>query len=222
MPNPNKAIIVLVLDASGSMGPLQKDTIGSVNQFVKAQEAVPGECDFTLIQFSTGAPIVTFNAVPIGNVTPLTTDTYRPSGGTALLDAIGKAIDETGKKLAAMPDADRPGKVIVCVMTDGEENSSQEYSGDAGKKAISEMVKHQQEKYAWQFVFLGANIDSFTTATGYGMSGAMAINYQATPKGIRVAMRGLSANAAAYRSGGAVGMSWTPEQRKENEEADDK
>jgi hypothetical protein len=204
--------IALVIDRSGSMDPLRNDTIGGVNNFIKDQQAIPGDCDLTMVQFSTGAPLFIHRGTPIKSVAPLTKETYRPVGGTALLDAMGQCIDETGKRLAELPDKERPERVIFCVVTDGEENSSHDFTA----AQIAEKVKHQTEKYGWQFVFLGANMDSIAAAATLGIQAQSAMNYQATPVGTAKAYAAFSRNVASSRTGGAVNMDWSAAQRKDN------
>jgi hypothetical protein len=117
-----------------------------------------------------------------------------PRGGTALLDAVGRAINETGERLAAMPEAHRPGLVVFVVMTDGEENSSREFS----KSQIKEKISHQQDKYGWQFVFLGANQDAFAEAGSMGMQAQAAANF--TPGKVLHAMAAASASVGRMRA----------------------
>jgi len=112
--------------------------------------------------------------------------TYAPDGSTALLDAIGRTIDETGARLAAMSEADRPGKVIIAILTDGEENSS----GTFTWAQISDMIRHQQDVYKWEFLFLGANQDAIATAARMNISRNSSANFFQTDKGIRKSMRG--------------------------------
>src|SRR4051812_36463499 len=133
--------ITLVLDKSGSMLNVANETIQGVNSFVDGQAAELGKCVFSLYTFDTipHAPMV---GLPIKSVKPLTSKTYVPSGFTALHDTIAKAIKETGERLAAMPEEERPGKVLFAIITDGEENHSVEYKDSSGLRAIAEMIKH--------------------------------------------------------------------------------
>jgi len=192
---------VVVMDKSGSMGPRQADAIGGFNQFLTDQQKEPGEANLTLIQFDT-----TYNVVcsgkPIKDVEPLNTDTYRPGGGTALNDALARGVIETGKRLADMPEADRPQKVICVVITDGEENSSKEHT----KEQVQEMVKHQEEKYDWAFLYLGANVDAFAAAQQLGIQANMAVAFCASPVGVRSAYAGTSEAVRHYRSAGKKGL----------------
>lgn len=155
MSNPNKAEIIMIVDKSSSMFPKRQESISGFNVFIEEQKKLPGEAFLTLCLFDTKYEIVK-NGVPLKDVQPWTTDDYNPSGYTALLDAVGRTIDETGKRLSDLKEEDRPGVVIVCVLTDGEENSSREYN----RATVQEKIKHQTGKYGWQFIYLGNNPDT--------------------------------------------------------------
>jgi len=161
--------ITLVVDRSGSMEQVHEDAEGGVNSFIKEQAKEPGEALLTLVQFDTEYEFL-HKGVPISQVPE-----YKliPRGMTALLDAVGRAIHETGERLSKMKEQDRPGLVIFVVMTDGLENSSKEFS----KEAIKEMIKRQQEQYNWHFTFLGANQDAFVEAGSMGIHAAGVANY---------------------------------------------
>ncbi|MFM7317054.1 MAG: vWA domain-containing protein [bacterium] len=162
--NQNLTEIAFVMDRSGSMESMKEEAIVAFNQFLKDQRELPGEARLTLVLFDTEF-LKPYDNVPIEKVPDLNEKTYIPRAGTALLDAMGKTIDEIGKRLAATAEADRPCKVIVACMTDGEENSSRQYSNDA----IAAIIRHQQEKYSWEFVFLGATIDSRRMASSWNL-----------------------------------------------------
>jgi len=162
--NENLTELVVVIDRSGSMEPVANDAIGGFNTFLKAQKEAPGEAKITVVQFNTQLEFYAAN-VDVKNVQPLDTKTYSPEGGTALYDAVGLAIDETGKRLAAMQENDRPSKVIFAILTDGEENSSKKYVGSEVKK----MIERQRDVYKWDFVFLAAGEGAFKEAEHIGM-----------------------------------------------------
>ena len=191
----NFTSINVVMDKSGSMGNLTDDTIGSFNTFLKEQKEFPGEAVFTLCTFNHESTFV-HDAEHIANVQDLNIDTYRPNGNTALLDALGQTIDRVGKNLAAMPEADRPSKVIFLVITDGEENSSRMFD----REQIKSMVEHQKSVYNWEFMFFGANVDAFTAGTSMGFAANNSIGYNATAAGTEVLYRGISSNVSNYRS----------------------
>jgi hypothetical protein len=161
--------ITLVVDRSGSMQQIRSDAEGGVNAFIESQAREPGEALLTLVQFDTEYEFV-HQGAPIGDVPK-----YQlvPRGSTALLDAVGRAINETGARLSAMPEAERPGLVIFVVMTDGLENSSREFS----KAQVKEMIERQQSVYSWHFTFLGANQDAFAEAGGMGIHAAGAAQF---------------------------------------------
>lgn len=182
--------ITLVVDRSGSMEAIRQDAMGGVNRFILDQAEKPGDAVLTLVQFDTEYEFV-HRAVPIKSVPPYV---LTPRGGTALLDAVGRAINETGERLANMPEANRPGLVVFVVMTDGEENSSKEFS----KTQIKEKISHQQDKYGWQFVFLGANQDAFAEAGAMGMQAQAAANF--TPGKVLHAMAAASASVGRMRA----------------------
>lgn len=162
--NENLTELVVVIDRSGSMEPVANDAIGGFNTFLKAQKEAPGEAKMTVVQFNTQLEFYAVNA-DVKSVNPLDTKIYTPEGGTALYDAVGLAIDETGKRLAAMEEKDRPSKVIFAILTDGEENSSKKYTGGEIKK----MIERQRDVYKWDFVFLAAGEGAFKEAEHIGM-----------------------------------------------------
>jgi hypothetical protein len=120
------ADITIVLDRSGSMGVVADDTIGGFNEFLKAQKVIPGDAHLTLRQFDDVHDVVF--SKPLKDAPELTKETFQPRGYTALLDAIGMAIEDIGKRLDAMPEADKPDRVVVCIITDGAENASQKFT----------------------------------------------------------------------------------------------
>lgn len=188
--------ITIVLDRSGSMQSVQSDTIGGFNTLLQQQRELKGDKTLlTLIQFSTGSEIV-FNAVDIQAVAQLTKVNYQPSGCTALLDAVGDAITAAGNRFVDMAPDSRPGKVLFVIITDGQENASNRYN----RSRIKEMITTQQNSYQWQFVFLGANQDSFTAADNLGILRMNTSNYYATAVGTASAFAAVSANVISYRS----------------------
>lgn len=191
----NFTSITYIMDASSSMLDLTKETISSFNQFVKEQKDVPGEATFSLCVFNTDYRLV-HDFIPLQHVEDLNTVSYRCSGGTALLDAMGTTIDTLGVKLAAMPEEDRPSKVIVLVVTDGEENSSRKFTLDQ----IKSKVTHQREIYNWEFIFMGANIDAITAGTSLGFTAANSVQYDATDVGTKQLYSSISSGMASYRT----------------------
>ena len=195
MTRENFTSVNVIIDRSGSMASLTNDTIGGFNTFLADQKNVPGDVSFTLCLFSTDYRLV-HDSVSLANVPDLNVSTYRPSGGTALLDALGTTIDSIGNKLAAMPEEERPSKVIFLIITDGEENSSRRYELDQ----VRTMVTHQREKYNWEFVFMGANIDAISAGTSLGISAANSLNYSASSIGTKSLYTNVSRNLQSYRA----------------------
>jgi uncharacterized protein YegL len=186
---PDLTDITLVVDRSGSMQEIRTDAEGGVNAFIENQAKESGQAYLTLVQFDTEYEFL-HKGVSIDQVPKYT---LTPRGATALLDAIGRAINETGERLSKMDEADRPGLVVFVVMTDGLENSSREFS----KSRIREMIKHQQEKYGWQFTFLGADQDAFAEADALGIDPAGAARFK--KDNIEAAYRATSAKVARMR-----------------------
>ena len=162
--------ITLVVDRSGSMQPIREDAEGGVNAFIADQTRQPGEALLTLVQFDTDFEFL-HRGVPVQQVPKYS---LVPRGRTARLDAVGRAINETGERLANMAEPDRPGLVIFVVMTDGLENSSREFT----RPQLKEMIERQQQVYSWNFTFLGANQDSFGEAGGIGIDAAGIANWK--------------------------------------------
>ncbi len=170
--------IIIILDESGSMQKIKEGTLEGLNSFIREQKEVPGEGCWTLYTFADYSRKI-WEQKDQKEVQPLSWDEYRPYGGTALLDAVCRAVDETGTRLAKLPEYLKPDKVLLVIMTDGEENSSRFFS----KFQMADRLKHQQEKYNWQVLFLGANQDAIATAAQYNIPSTKAFTYQATNKG---------------------------------------
>ena len=186
--------ITVVLDRSGSMASVRDDAIGGFNSFLEEQKAVPGSARMTLVQFDDQYEVI-YECRDVQDAPPLSAQTFVPRGSTALLDAIGRTMTATGVRLAALPEEGRPEKVLLVVMTDGQENASREFSGSR----IFDMITHQREKYAWEIVFIGANQDAVVTGASYGLPAASALNYDATPAGTRHALSVLSKATSKLR-----------------------
>ena len=187
--------ITLVLDRSGSMESMRTDAIGGFNTFLKDQQAAPGAATLTLVQFDDRYE-KPHEFAPITGVPPLDATTFVPRGSTALLDAIGTAIDETGVRLAAMPDAQRPGKVLFVTLTDGMENASHRFDN----RQITAKITHQRDVYGWEFVFLAANQDAIATGASMGFAAGSSATFAGTGKGQWAALRSLSQAAGKFRA----------------------
>jgi len=191
--NQNLTEIVFILDRSGSMGGLENDTIGGFNGFVKKQ-AEAGQTSLTTVLFDDKYEIL-HNGIDARDIT-LTEREYFTRGSTALLDAVGKTINDVGKRLDETPEASRPGKVIFVITTDGLENASREFSYDQVKK----MITHQSEKYSWEFVFMGANIDFAKEGNKLGISADRSFGWTANSAGVNVMYRSVAALCNTIRT----------------------
>jgi uncharacterized protein YegL len=213
--------VSLVLDRSGSMSSIKTDTIGSFNEFIKGQKEDPSECTFSMIQFDDQYEVV-HDFKKLADVPDLDGKTFVPRGSTALLDAIGRTINDTGKRLEKMAEADRPERNIFVILTDGQENCSKEFT----KAMISDMIKHQSEKYNWQFIYLGANQDAIAEARDYGIKLGNAMTFAATGLGIDDTMKSVNCATKLYRGMSTAEYStanvtvdaFTAEDRKKQEE----
>jgi hypothetical protein len=193
--------IICVIDKSGSMSSIWDDTIGGFNAFLKQQQQLADEARLTLNLFDT-QHVAVYSCMPINWIQPLTRANYIPNGGTALYDAMGLAIDGVGRRLHHTPEHFRPSKVIFVTLSDGEENSSAIYTADQ----IGSMIALQSGKYAWEFLYLGANQNAILNARKINIPMHNAANYAANRDGIRKAFLGASATVASYRTGN-VGVS---------------
>ncbi len=186
--------IVCIIDRSGSMGAICNDAIGGFNTFLEGQKQLPGEATLTYVQFNDKYEIIHENK-PLKDVKPINKKIYVPDGTTALLDAVGKTIDAVGKRLANTPEENRPEKVIVAILTDGEENSSHHYE----LSSIKSMIEHQRSKYSWEFIFLAANQDAFDEAEKIGIDRMNAVNFDATGAGVKVAYAAMYDSVSSHR-----------------------
>lgn len=221
MPNPALTEIVLIVDCSSSMVPIWSKTKEAIDAFIAEQKAVPGEASLTLVKFSSEvAPPVLENS-PLAAIARI--DVGEANGMTALLDAIGKTIDRVGTRLAATPEDRRPGRVLVCIVTDGEENNSHEYSGALGWERVHIKIKTQQDQFSWKFIYLGANQDAIARAGTLGINGPAAMSWQASPTGVKRGMVAVANYATSYRNAPDINTanatSFSDQDRKDN--ADD-
>lgn len=187
--------LYFLLDRSGSMQSIKTDTEGGFAAFIEEQrKAVDGECRVTLAQFDNVYELV-YSEIPLSEVPPLD---LAPRGSTALLDAMGTLITDAGAKLAALPEDQRPGTVVVAVMTDGHENASREWT----HAAIKALVEQQTEQYRWQFMYMGADQDAIEVGRSIGVSAEHAVTYGRGKA--REAMAATSAKVAGLRAARAV------------------
>jgi hypothetical protein len=177
------------------MSGLENDTIGGFNGFVKNQAAL-GQTNLTTVLFDDKYEIL-HNGIDAGDVV-LTGEEYFTRGNTALLDAIGKTINDVGKRLSATPEDQRPGKVIFVITTDGLENASRKFSYDEVKR----MITHQTENYKWEFIFMGANIDAVAEGGKLGICAERSYGWTSTGAGIATMYQELSAYSSGLRAQG--------------------
>ena len=170
--------IVFILDRSGSMSGLESDTIGGYNSMIEKQKKEEGEALISTVLFD-GQTDVLHDRVPLDKISPITEKEYYVRGSTALLDAVGGAIHHIGNVHKYAREEDVPEKTLFIITTDGMENSSRQYSYDKVKK----MIEKQKEKYHWEFIFLGANIDAVGVADRFGVDRQHAVRYECDSAG---------------------------------------
>jgi hypothetical protein len=190
----------------------KESTVAGFNEFIRTQREIPGEATVKLVQFDDQYETV-FDK-PLKECPELTQNTFVPRGSTALLDAQGRTIVELGQELAALPEQERPSKVIVVTLTDGLENASKQYNLDK----IGEMIREQRDKYNWDFVFLGANQDAIATAAAMSIPLPSAMSYSTSKAGVAATMAAVSHYVGAARKGNAAAFS--TEDRKSAMEKD--
>lgn len=195
--------LVFILDRSGSMGGLEGDTIGGYNAMLAKQRAAAGEARITTVLFDDRYELL-HNRADIRSAVPITEREYFVRGSTALLDAIGRTIDTL---IRAQRNADREHRaerVIFVITTDGMENASREY--DSAR--VKAMIERQKNRYGWEFLFLGANIDAIETAGRFGIASNLAQNYCADEEGTRLNYRAMSEAVLSFRRCGKVSEHW--------------
>lgn len=201
--NNNLTELVFILDKSGSMSGLEHDTIGGFNSMLQKQKKEEGDALITTVLFDHGYELL-HDRVNIKNVNDISEKEYFVGGSTALLDAMGRTINEIGKSIADTDEEQRPGKVVFIIITDGMENSSREFTS----KKIKNMVEHQKTKYSWEFVFLGANIDAIETASMFGIDEDRAANFCSDSAGTELNYRSVCNFVSEMRMGKQVDSSW--------------
>ena len=191
----NLTELVFILDRSGSMAGLETDTIGGFNAMTQKQRKEPGEALVSTVLFDNETQVI-HDRVPLDKVPALTQKEYYVRGCTALLDAVGGAIHHIGNVHKYAREEDRPEKTLFVITTDGMENASRRYTYDK----VKAMIEHQREKYGWEFLFLGANIDAAREAARFGIRADRAANYHADHIGTEVIYEAVSEAVCQVRS----------------------
>jgi hypothetical protein len=189
MSNPNLTLLVFLLDRSGSMQSIKSDVIGGFDAFLAEQRAGEGLCTVTLAQFDHEYEVV-YRGIALGQVPPLA---LWPRGRTALHDSLGRLITDTAAEINALAEADKPGTVIVAIMTDGLENASHEWR----RRDIKALVEQQTNVHGWEFLYMGADQDAVEVGKGLGVKDGQAITYSRGRS--REAMQTTSSNIRGYR-----------------------
>ena len=199
----NLTEMVFILDKSGSMAGLEEDTIGGFNSMIERQRNEPGEAMVSTVLFSNESTVI-HDRMDIRKVEPLNSRQYYVGGCTALIDAIGCAIRHIGNVHKYAREEDRPEHTVFIITTDGMENASHRYSSDEVKK----MVKRQREKYGWEFLFLGANIDAVETAGKYGIAPNRAVRFHNDRKGVKLNYEAVNRTVGCMRMSAPIADDW--------------
>ena len=206
----NLTELVFILDRSGSMAGLEDDTIGGFNSMLTKQKGEEGEAVVSTVLFDNECEVI-HDRVDIQKIEPMTRKEYYVRGCTALLDAVGGAIHHIGNVHKYAREEDRPEKTLFVITTDGMENASREY----GYEKVRKMIEHEKEKYGWEFIFLGANIDAAKEAARFGIDASRAANYHADSVGTAVIYEAMSELACNIRACQPITADW-----KKNVDAD--
>jgi uncharacterized protein YegL len=199
----NLTELVFILDRSGSMAGLEDDTIGGFNAMLQKQKKEPGEALVSTVLFDDVSQVI-HDRVDLREIRPLTGNEYFVRGCTALLDAVGGAIHHIGNVHKYIREEDRPKKTLFVITTDGMENASREYTYPRLKK----MIQRQKEKYGWEFIFLGANIDAVKEAARFGIHADCAANYHADSQGTGVIYKAVSQAVCELRASRPMSEEW--------------
>ena len=199
----NLTEIVFILDRSGSMAGLEHDTIGGFNAMIEKQKREPGEALVSTVLFDNECEVI-HDRVDIQKIEPMTRNEYYVRGCTALLDAVGGAIHHIGNVHKYAREEDRPEKTLFVITTDGMENASRKYTYDR----LKTMIERQKEKYGWEFLFLGANIDAAKEAARFGIGADRAANYHADSIGTAVIYEAVSEAVCNIRACQPMTNNW--------------
>ncbi len=213
----NATHIAVILDRTGSMESIRDDIIGGFNTFLKEQQEQPGSATVSLVQFDSQNPYeVIHRFKPIQQIPGLDRRTYVPRASTPLLDAIGRGINDLESSLSGIPESDRPEKIIMAIVTDGQENASHEFTRDQ----IVKMIKDKTDNANWQFVYLSADLQAIQDAHGYGVQMDAAMYFKKSGKGSEAVFNALSMRMSDYRASRKSKMEFEEEDRKRSNEDD--
>ncbi len=199
----NLTEIVFILDRSGSMAGLEKDTIGGFNSMIERQRTSKGEAVVSTVLFDNETQVI-HDRVDIQKIEPMTEKQYFVRGCTALLDAIGGAIHHIGNVHKYAREEDRPEHTLFIITTDGMENASRSYSSDK----VKQMIERRKSRFGWEFLFLGANIDAVETAGKFGIDAGRAVNYHSDKKGTALNYEVLSDAITSVREHRPLNSDW--------------
>ena len=194
--------LVMILDRSGSMAGLERDTIGGFNAMIEKQKKQAGTCYVSTVLFDNESQVV-HDRVPLEQVRPMTEDDYTVRGCTALLDAVGDAIRHISNIHKYARPEDVPGHTLFVITTDGMENASRRWTYDQLKRTVA-----QQKEKGWEFLFIGANIDAISTAGRFGIAPDRAVNYNADGKGTKVVYESVSEVVGCVRASAPMAADW--------------
>jgi len=198
--------LVFILDRSGSMAGLESDTIGGFNSMIEKQKRQDGKCYVSTVLFDDESKVL-HDRLKLADIPVMTDTDYTVRGCTALIDAIGGAIHHIGNIHKYARREDVPEHTMFVITTDGQENASHRYTGAQVRK----MIEHQKNKYGWEFLFIGANIDAVETAERYGISKDRAVNYNADEKGTQVLFNSVSEAISGLRARDKLSEDWSDE-----------
>ena len=200
----NTTELVFILDRSGSMAGLESDTIGGFNAMIEKQRKQEGECYVSTILFDNVSEVL-HDRVKLADVPKMTDNDYTVRGCTALIDAIGGAIHHIGNIHKYARREDVPEHTLFVITTDGMENASRRFTSDRVKK----MIQHQKDKFGWEFIFIGANIDAVETASNFGISADRAVNYRSDSQGTRILYDTVAEAACNVRANKKLNKKWS-------------
>lgn len=202
----NLTELVFILDKSGSMAGLEADTIGGYNSILKKQQHAEGEAIVSTVLFDHDYELL-HDRINVRGISPITEAEYQVGGTTALFDAIGFTIQKIVNVQKRTSESERADKVMFVITTDGMENASREFTSNK----IKAMVEKQKEKFGWEFIFLGANIDAVTTAAQFGIDEDFAVDYHADNIGTQLNYAAVNEVVMKFRSGKKIDRSWKEE-----------